>query len=434
LFDQLVGAKVFSKIDLRSGYHQIRVRPEVIPKTVFTTRYGSYKYLVVSFGLTNAPAHFSYLMNSVFMPELDKFVVVFIDGILIYSKSKEEHATHLRVVLARLWEHKLYAKFSKCEFWLDQVPFLGHILSAEGVAVDPGKVKDILEWKPPTTIHLVRSFLGMAGYYRRFIPDFSKISKPITELLKNDVKFNWTPECNEAFEKLKKLLTTAPVLAQLDIEKSFDVYCDASGMGIICVLMQEGHVIAYASQQLKRHGEHYPTHDLELVAVVHALKIRRHYLLGNTCHIYTDHKSLKYIFTQAELDMRQWRWLEQIKDCDLEVHYHPGKANVVADALSRKEHLCYVSTSSFESTICQEIERLNLSMFQPTLLVNLQLESTLTNQIVEAQKTDARITHIKECMVVDPTMCFQLDDKGTFWFKNQLVVPKVPTLRQQILD
>jgi hypothetical protein len=172
LFDQLVGAKVFSKIDLCSGYHQIRVRLEDIPKTAFTTRYGLYEYLVMSFGLTNAPAHFTYLMNSVFMPELDKFVVVFIDDILIYSKSREEHATHLRIVLTRLREHKLYAKFRKCEFWLDQVPFLGHILSAEGVAVVPGKVKDILEWKPPTTVHLVQSFLGMAGYYRWFIPDF----------------------------------------------------------------------------------------------------------------------------------------------------------------------------------------------------------------------------------------------------------------------
>jgi hypothetical protein len=338
------------------------------------------------------------------------------------------------VVLTRLQEHKLYAKFSKCEFWLDQVSFLGHILSAEGVVVDPGKVKDILEWKPPTTVHLVQSFLGMAGYYRRFILDFSKISKPITELLKNSVKFNWMPECNEAFEKLKKLLTTAPVLAQPDIVKPFDVYCDASGTGIACVLMQEGRVIAYASRQLKRHEEHYPTHDLELAAMVHALKIWRHYLLGNTCHIYIDHKSLKYIFTQAELNIRQRRWLELIKDYDLEVHYHPGKENVVADALSRKEHLCYLSTSSFETTICQEMELLNLSMFQPTLLVNLQLESTLINQIVEAQKTDAGITHIKERMAVDPTTHFQLDDKGILWFKNGLVVPKVPTLRQQILD
>jgi hypothetical protein len=343
LFDQLTGARVFSKIDLKSGYHQIRIRPKDIPKTVFTTWYGLFEYLVMSFGLTNAPAHFTYLMNSLFMLELDKFVVVFIDDILIYSKNEEEHAKHLRIVLMRLREHQLYAKFSKCAFWLEEIQFMGHVLSAKGIAVDPSKVQDILEWKSPTTVHQVRSFLGLAGYYRRVIPDFSKIVKPITGLLKNDTKFDWSSKCNEAFEQLKVLMTTAPVLAQPDIEKPFDVYCDASGSGLRCVLMQEGRVIAYASRQLRRHEEHYPTHDLELAAVVHALKIWRHYLLGNTCHLYTDHKSLKYIFTQSELNMRQIRWLELIKDYDLEIHYHLGKANVVADALSRKAS-CYCLT------------------------------------------------------------------------------------------
>jgi hypothetical protein len=308
LFDQLTGAQVFSIIDLRSGYHQIRIRPEDIPKTAFTTWYGLFEYLVMSFGLTNAPAHFTYLMNSVFMPELDRFVVVFVDDILIYSKNEEEHAKHLRIVLTRLREHQLYAKFSKCVFWLEEIQFLGHVLSGKGIAVDPSKVKDIIEWKPPTTVHQVRSFLGLAGYYRRFILDFSKIVKPITGLLKNNTKFDWSSKCNEAFEQLKVLLTTAPVLAQLDIEKPFDVYCVTSGSGLGCVLMQEGQVIAYASRQLCRHEEHYPTNDLELAAVVHALKIWHHYLLGNICHVYTDHKSLKYIITQSELNMRQRRW------------------------------------------------------------------------------------------------------------------------------
>jgi hypothetical protein len=202
----------------------------------------------MSFGLTNAPAYFMYLMNSVFMPELDKIVVVFIDDILVYSKSEEEHAEHLRVVLTRLRDHQLYAKFSKYEFWLKEVQFLGHVLSAKGVAVDPGKVKDILNWKPPISVHEVRSFLGMAGYYRRFIPNFSKVAKPITELLKIQTKFIWSPECEKAFRILKKSLTTALVLAQPDIEKPFDVYCDASGIGLGCVLMQEGRVIAYASR------------------------------------------------------------------------------------------------------------------------------------------------------------------------------------------
>jgi hypothetical protein len=240
LFYQLTGARVFSKIDLRSGYHQIRIRPEDIPKTAFTTRYGLFEYLVMSFRLTNALAHFTYLMNSVFMPELDKFVVVFIDDILIYFKDEEEHAKDLRILLTRLREHQFYAKFSKCAFWLEEIQHLGHVLSAKGIAVDPSKVKDILEWKSPTSVHQVRSFLGLAGYYRRFIPDFAKIVKPITGLLKNDVKFDWSSKCNEAFEQLKVLLTTAPVLAQPDIEKPFDVYCDASGSELGCVLMQEG--------------------------------------------------------------------------------------------------------------------------------------------------------------------------------------------------
>jgi hypothetical protein len=183
LFDQLVKAKVFSKINLRFSYHQIKIRLEDISKTAFSTRYGLYEYLVMSFGLTNAPANFMYLMNSVFMPELDKFVVVFIDDILIYSENEADHAEHLRVVLSRLREHKLYAKFSKCEFWLSKVPFLGHILSKDGILVDPSKVQEVMDWKAPTLVHEVWSFLGLVGYYRRFIPDFSKIAKPMTRLL-----------------------------------------------------------------------------------------------------------------------------------------------------------------------------------------------------------------------------------------------------------
>jgi hypothetical protein len=339
LFDQLTGAKVFSMVDLRLGYHQIKIRLEDVPNTAFSTRYGLYEYLVMSFGLTNAPAHFMYPMNSVFMPKLDKFVVVFIDDILIYSKSEEEHAQHLRVILQWFRDHQLYAKFSKCAFWLKKVPFLGHVISAEGIAVDSSKIQEVLDWKSPKSVTQIRSFLGLAGYYCRIIPNFSKITKPMTQLLEKETKFKWTPQCEEAFLTLKKLLTTAPVLAQPDIEKSFDVYCDAFGTGIGGVPMQDGRAIAYTSRQLWCHEEHYPTHDLELLAFIHTLKVWRHYLLGNLVHIYTDHKSLKYLFTQPDLNMRQWRWLELIKDYDLKVHYHPSKANVVADALSRK-HRC----------------------------------------------------------------------------------------------
>ena len=273
LFDQLSGACYFSKIDLRLDCHQIKIQKEDILEMAFSTRYGLYEFTVMSFGLTNAPAYFMYLMNSIFMEELDVFVIIFIDDILIYSKTQEDHARHIHIVLQKLRKHCLYAKFSKCEFWLEKVSFLGHILSKDGIAVDPGKVQDVLDWKQPQNISEIRSFLGLAGYYRRFIENFSKIAKPMTELLKNGVKFEWTQACEEAFQTLKDRLTTAPMLAQSNISKSIDVYCDASRIDLGCVLMQEGRVVAYASRQLKRHEENYPTHDLELAAVVHALKI-----------------------------------------------------------------------------------------------------------------------------------------------------------------
>jgi hypothetical protein len=209
LFDQLAGAQVFSKIDLHSSYHQIKIHAKDIPKMTFTTRYGLFEYLVISFGLTNELAHFKYLMNSIFMPKVDKFVMVFIDDILVQLKSMEEHEEHLQIVLQRLQEHQLYAKFSKCEFWIKEVPFLGDVISPEGIDVHIGKVREVLDWKLPTSVFEVRSFLGLAGYYRRFIPNFSKIAKPFTELLKKGNKYVWSDTCDEAFQNLK-LLTTSP--------------------------------------------------------------------------------------------------------------------------------------------------------------------------------------------------------------------------------
>jgi hypothetical protein len=245
----------------------------------------------------NAPAYFMYLMNSVFMRELDKFVVVFIDDILVYSKSEAKHTMHLHIVLQRLQDHRLYDKLTKCDFWLKEIKFLGHTISQERIAVDPDKVQEVMDWKPPTTVRQIRSFLGMAGYYRWFYPDFSRIAKPMTELLMKGSKFEWGQKCEDAFHTLRQHLTIAPMLPQPDNNKPFDVYCDASGTGLGCVLMQDNWVIAYASRALRPHEQNYPTHDLELAAVVHALKIWRHYLMGARCNIYTDHKSLKYIFT-----------------------------------------------------------------------------------------------------------------------------------------
>ncbi|GKC27988.1 putative reverse transcriptase domain-containing protein [Tanacetum coccineum] len=269
--------ELVSGIDLRSGYHQLRVHEDDIPKTAFRTRYGHFEFIVMPFGLTNPPA------------------------------TREEHEVHLGLVLELLKEEKLYAKFSKCEFWLREVQFLGHVINGDGIHVDPSKIEAVKNWKAPRTPSEVRSFLGLAGYYRRFIEDFSKIAKPLTVLTQKSRTFDWGEEQENAFQTLKDKLCNAPVLALPDGPEDFVVYCDASGLGLGCVLMQRGKVIAYASRQLKIYEKNYTTHDLELGAVVFALKIWRHYLYGTKSVIYTDHRSLQHIFSQKELNMRQRR-------------------------------------------------------------------------------------------------------------------------------
>ncbi|GJY72984.1 putative reverse transcriptase domain-containing protein [Tanacetum coccineum] len=298
LFDQLQGSSVYSKIDLRSGYHQLRVREEDIPKTAFRTHYGHYEFQVMPFGLTNAPAVFMDLMNRVCEPYLDKFVIVFIDDILIYSKNKKEHEEHLKLILELLKKEELYAKFSKCEFWIPKVQFLGHVIDSQGIHVDPAKIESIKDWASPKSPTEIRQFLGLAGYYRRFIEGFSKIAKPMTKLTQKKVKFEWGDKQETTFQLLKQKLCSAPILALPEGSEDFIVYCDASIKGLGAVLMQREKVIAYASRQLKIHEKNYTTHDLELGAR---------------------------------------RWLELLSDYDCEIRYHPGKANVVADALSRKE-------------------------------------------------------------------------------------------------
>jgi hypothetical protein len=251
LFDQLQGAQYFSKIDLRSGYHQLRVHEDDIPKTAFRTRYGHFEFTVMPFGLTNAPAVFMDLMNRLCKPYLDKFVIVFIDDILIYSRSREEHAGHLKKVLELLREEKLYAKFTKCDFWLEEVQFLGHVVNKDGIQVDPSKIEAVKNWKTPETPTEIRQFLGLAGYYRRFIENFSKIAQPLTLLTQKDRRYDWGEKQERAFQVLKDKLCNAPILSLPEGSDDFVVYCDASGQGLGCVLMQRGKVIAYASRQLR---------------------------------------------------------------------------------------------------------------------------------------------------------------------------------------
>ncbi|GKE15394.1 putative reverse transcriptase domain-containing protein [Tanacetum coccineum] len=283
LFDQLQGSNIYSKIDLRSGYHHLRVREQDIPKTAFRTRYGHYEFQVMPFGLTNAPAVFMDLMNRVCKPYLDKFVIVFIDDILIYSKDEKEHEEHLKAILELLKKEQLYAKFSKCEFWIPKVQFLGHVINSRGIHVDPAKIESIKDWASPRPPTEICQFLRLAGYYRRFIEGFSKIAKSMTKLTQKGIKFDWGEKEENAFQLIKQKLCSAPILALPEGSEDFVVYCDASHKGLGPVLMQREKVIAYASRQLKVHEKNYTTHDLELGSVVFALKIWRHYLYGTRC-------------------------------------------------------------------------------------------------------------------------------------------------------
>ncbi|KAG8499137.1 hypothetical protein CXB51_005567 [Gossypium anomalum] len=394
--DQLKGATVFSKIDLKSGYYQF---------------------------LTNAPTIFIDLVNRIFRLYLDKFLIVFIDDILIYSHDKTEHVEYLRTVLQILRDNQLYAKFSKNEFWLRKVGFLGHIVSGEGIKVDPSKISAIVDWKPPKNVSEVRSFLGLAGYYRRFVEGFSMIATPLTRLLRKDVKFEWTEKCQQSFDKLKTLLTEAPVLVQPEPSKEFVIYSDVSLNGLGCVLMQEGKVITYASRQLKPHEKNYPTHDLKLAAIVFALKIWRHHLYGEKCRIFTDHKSLKYLTTQKYLNLRQRRWLELIKDYELVIDYHPGKANVVADALSRKSLFV--------------LRALNTSLALSDdgfILAELRAKPMFLEEICEAQKNDNELLAKRAQCGSNIVSDFQINSNGCLMFRDRVCVLKNDELIRKILQ
>ncbi|GJV70137.1 putative reverse transcriptase domain-containing protein [Tanacetum coccineum] len=312
------------------------VREEDIPKKSFRTRYGDYEFQVMPFGLTNAPA------------------------------SRKEHEGHLKLILRLLKKEELYAKFLKCDFWLSKVQFLDHVIDSEGIHVDLAKIESIKDWASPKTPTEIRQFLGLAGYYRQFIKGFSKIVRPMMKLTQKSMKFDWGEKAKAAFQLLKQKLYSASILALPEVSENFVVYCDASHKGLGAVLMQREKVIAYASRQLKVHEKNYTTYDLKLGTVVFTLKMWRHYLYDTRCVMFTDHKSLQHIVDQKELNMRQRRWLKLLSDYDCDIRYHPGKANVVADALSLKERINPLRVQALVMTI-----RLNL----PKQILSAQSEA-----------------------------------------------------------
>ncbi|CAL8155920.1 unnamed protein product [Prunus armeniaca] len=338
MLDMLAGSKVFSKIDLRSGYHQIRMRSGDEWKTAFKTPNGLYEWLVMPFGLSNAPSTFMRVMTEVLKPFLGLFVVVYFDDILIYSQTSEEHLIHLRQVLEALRKEQLYINLKKCSFLSDKVVFLGFVVSTNGLQADPEKIRAIMEWPVPQSVGDVRSFHGLVSFYRRFIRGFSSIMNPITECLKQN-SFEWSKSAQRAFEQIKVLMTEAPVLTLPDFEKLFTIECDASHVGIGAVLSQEGRPVEFFSEKLSGAKCRYSTYDLEFYALVRAIQHWEHYLAYKEFVVYSDHQALRYLNSQKKLNARHVKWSSYLQEFNFSLNYKTGESNKVADALSRRNLL-----------------------------------------------------------------------------------------------
>jgi hypothetical protein len=362
LLDELHGTRYFTKLDLRSGYHQVRMSEEDVPKTAFRTHEGHYEFLVMPFGLTNAPATFQGIMNDIFRGSLRRYVLVFFDDILVYSKSWGEHLRHVREVLETLRNHRLHAKMSKCLFGQREVSYLGHIVTGHGIQADPDKIQAMIDWPLPHTIRGLRGFLGLTGYYRRFVRGYGHLAQPLTSLLKKD-SFQWVSRSTEAFEKLKMAMTQAPVLAVPDFSKQFVVETDACDSGVGAVLTQEGHPIAFMSKSMPNRSKALSTYDKEMLAIVLAIDKWRPYLLGRRFLVRTDHRSLKFLLGQRITTPNQQKWIAKVLGYDFDIEYKKGLENKAADALSRKFeeshalHTLTTFTHDVRSKICESQEK-----------------------------------------------------------------------------
>ena len=441
LLDRLRCAQVFSKIDLRGAYNLVRIKPGDEWKTAFRTRYGHFEYKVMPFGLTNAPAVFQHMMNDIFREYLDHFVVVYLDDILVFSSSIEEHTHHVRLTLSKLREHGLYAKREKCEFDCNSVEFLGYVISPQGITMDPRKIKTIQEWATPKRVKDVQSFLGFANFYRRFIKGFSVIVQPLIELTRKGMPFQWTPSTQHAFDRLKEVFTQAPVLLHVDPTKPFQVETDASDFAIGAILSQPDddgilHPVAYYSRKFTAPEINYPIYDKELAAIVAAFTEWRPYLAGaqHRVQVLTDHKNLLYFSTTRTLNRRQARWSTFLADYDFEIVFRPGAQNMKADALSRRSdfELCPRDDAYAQQSQCL----LKPDQFQLFATCMLHDDSLLA-EIAKALPTDKFANAIHEGLL-DPSKskedlaCFRFE--GGLLYRNQLLYVPEGECRTKVLQ
>lgn len=412
LLDELNGARFFSKIDLRAGYHQIRVRVEDVYKTAFRTHHGHYEFKVMPFGLTNAPATFQSLMNQIFEPYLRQFILVFFDDILIYSRTLEEHLNHLKKVFDILSEHKLFAKQSKCSFAQTRVEYLGHVIDENGVHTDPSKIEVMQNWPVPTNLKSLRGFLGLTGYYRKFIYQYGAIARPLTNLLKKDA-FEWSNEAQQAFVELKKAMGSAPVLALPDFAKTFVLETDASSTGIGAVLMQDGRPIAFMSKPLSQRNQGLSIYEKELLAIIQAVQKWRHYLDCGEFIIKTDQEAIKHLLSQRLHTYIQQKGITKLLGLNYKICYKKGKENKAADALSRRDWT--------------EMGEMNLLI---STVVPTWVQEVLTSyEHDEAVKEMIRILLIDA--VAKPHYSLQ---EGLLYYKGRLYIGQDSKLKDQLLN
>nr|KYP56033.1 Transposon Ty3-I Gag-Pol polyprotein [Cajanus cajan] len=410
LLDELHGARFFSKLDLKFGYHQVRMKEEDIPKTAFRTHEGHYEYLVMPFGLMNAPSTFQALMNEVFRNLLRRGVLVFFDDILIYNASWEEHLAQVRTVLEILRQHKLYANREKCSFAQESVEYLGHVISVQGVEVDPAKVKSVGEWPVPKNVKGERGFLGLTGYYRKFIRNYGKIAKPLTELTKKE-GFMWNERAQQAFEELKQKITTAPILALPNFEKEFELECDASGVGIGAILMQERMPVAFFSKALSSRNLAKSAYEKELMAVALSIQHWRPYLMGCKFKVYSDQRSLKQLLQQRITNGSQQNLLAKLLGYNFKIIYKPGLENKGADALSR----------SFEEG---ELK----TMVSMPIWLDCQ---NVVGEVHKDEKWKRVIADLQQAREAHPGFTYQ---HGILFFKNKMVIPAKSPWIPKLLD
>jgi len=423
LLDRLSGAKIFSKLDLRSGYHQLKVANEDVHKTSFRTPIGAFEFLVLPFGLSNAPAAFMRMMDGIFPAYARDYVTTYIDDLLVFSKSEEDHAAHLREVLQTLRENKLYAKKSKCEFGVEEVEFLGHVINSEGVSADPEKLKTVANWPVPVSVAQVQSFMGMVNYFQRFIHKFSEIAAPLTDLLKKKANFVWETPQQNAFNTLKQALITPPVLRLFDPALPTILQTDASGIAVAGVLLQDDgngcRPVGYVSRKLNGAETRYTVQEKEMLAIMFCLKKWRSYLLGLHFEIKTDHRALEHLKTAKDPTNRVARWFDELSDYHFDIHYEKGSNNQVADALSRVEIAAMASTLELDKEF---LDKIRSGYSKDTYYV------PIVNALIKKETVDPKFrTRIERFEARDGLIYFRDAEN------SRLCIPEVKEIRSKLL-